>query len=93
MGAKDFEVTCPCCAARLTVDAASGKLLRARDANSSEKTDAWESAQKNVRERTTGGANKLDSALESERGKADRLDELFRKAQDRTRRPMNDEPE
>ncbi len=93
MGSKEFEVICPCCAARLTVDAASGKLLRTRDAKSSEKADAWESAQKNVRERTTGGAGKLDSAIESERGKADRLDELFRKAQDRTRRPTDDDSE
>jgi hypothetical protein len=92
MGSKEFEVTCPCCAARITVDAASGKVLRSREANSSAKADAWDSAQNNVRERTTRGADKLESALENERGKADRLDELFRKAQDKTRRPADDEP-
>jgi hypothetical protein len=85
MGSKEIEITCPCCAARITVDAATGKTLRSREAKPGGKTDAWESAQENVRQRTTRGADKLESALENERGKADRLDELFRKAQEKTR--------
>ena len=91
MAAKEIEVTCPCCAARITVDVATGKALRTKEAKPGAKTDAWESAQETVRQRTTRGADKLDSALESERGKANRLDELFRKAQERTRRPEDDE--
>lgn len=92
MGSKEIEVTCPCCAARITVDGTTGKVLRSREGKPAGKSDAWESAQDSVRQRTSRGADKLESALEHERGKADRLDELFRKAQEKTRRPEDDEP-
>lgn len=92
MGSKEIDVTCPCCAAQITIDAATGKVMRSRDAKSGTKGDTWASAQENVRQRTSGSADKLESALENERGRADRLDELFRKAQDRTRRREDDEP-
>ena len=91
MGAKEIDITCPCCAARITVDAATGKVLRSREEKSGGKADMWESAQANVRQRTTQGADKLESALEKERGKADRLDELFRKAQEKNRRGEEDD--
>ncbi len=91
MGSKEIEVICPCCAARIAVDAATGKVLRAREGKPAGKADAWESAQENVRERTSRGADKLESALEHERGKADRLDELFRKAQEKSRRREDDD--
>ena len=49
--------------------------------------DRWASAQDRVRGRTTSGTEKLDRALDSERGKKDRLDDLFRKAQEKLKRP------
>lgn len=92
MSSKEIDVTCPCCAARLTVDVATGKPVRVVQAATGAKGDRWESAQEHVRQRTASGADKLDSALESERGKAERLDELFRKAQARQRRGGDDDP-
>ena len=96
MSSKEIDLTCPCCAARLTVDVATGRLMRARNAAgetvSGASTDRWASAQEQVRQRTASGADKLESALENERGKAQRLDELFRKAQARQRRGEEDDP-
>lgn len=95
MSAKEIEVTCPCCSAHLTVDAATGNVMRSKRAADRESgvpsADRWDSAQERVRQRTSTGADKLESALESERGKADRLDELFRQAQAKQRRGDSDE--
>lgn len=42
--------------------------------------DKWSAAQGKVEDRTKGGLDKLERALEHERGKKDRFDELFKKA-------------
>jgi hypothetical protein len=65
--AENVEVTCPCCATRLTVDAESGEIL----AEERPKVDHQKS---------------FESALTDVRRGADRRDELFSKAFDRTRR-------
>ena len=88
MGAKEIEITCPCCQSRLQVDVLTGRVLRHESATAGgEARDRWESAQERVRGRTESGLDKLDRALESERGKSGRLDELFRKAQERLTKP------
>jgi hypothetical protein len=91
MGAKEIEITCPCCQSRLQVDVLTGRVLRHEStAAGSDARDRWESAQDRVRDRTASGLEKLDRALESERGKAGRLDDLFRKAQERMTKPDED---
>ena len=93
MTPKQIDVTCPCCSTRLTVDVLTGHVLRRREAEASATTpeavaekDRWSSAQDRVRERTKSGEDKLESALEHERGKAARFDELFKKARDKQSR-------
>ena len=91
MSAKDIEVRCPCCATRLLVDVATGKILKtmsapdpaAQQPDAPPGKDRWESAQKRVRERTTSSTQKLESALEAERTKEARFDELFKKAREK----------
>jgi hypothetical protein len=94
MSAKQIEVTCPCCSARLEVDVTSGSVMRTRRAEKAgEKAgevDVWGAAQATVRGRTNSGADKLESALEEERGKKDKLDDLFRKAQEKLKRGEDD---
>ncbi len=91
MSAKEIEVTCPGCQSRLAIDVLTAKVLRHElgDAPSGS-GDRWESAQDRVRGRTSSGTEKLDRALDSERGKADRLDDLFRKAQENLAKPDPD---
>jgi hypothetical protein len=94
MSAKDIEVLCPCCAARLSVDVATGKILKSvpapedgpRGADATPSKDRWESAQKRVRDRTQSSTQKLESALEAERTKEARFDDLFKKARDKHER-------
>lgn len=91
MTAKQIEVVCPCCRSVLSVDVLTAKVLRhERAAESGETVDRWASAQDRVRGRSTSGTEKLDQALDSERGKQDRLDDLFRKAQEKLNRPDED---
>jgi hypothetical protein len=87
MSSKEVEVTCPCCTARLTVDIRTGQVLKrqvpAKDGERGPAKDAWESAQDRVRERSAEGKRKLDSALDYERTKEARFDELFKQATER----------
>ncbi len=88
MSAKQIEVVCPCCQSQLSIDVLTAKVLRhERTSESGPSVDRWASAQERVRGRTASGTEKLDQALDSERGKHDRLDDLFRKAQEKLRDP------
>lgn len=86
MSSKQIDVTCPCCSSRLTVDVLTGKTLRTERAEPQEPGDKWSSAQKKVTGRSESGADKLESALREEREKKGKLDDLFRKAQDKLKR-------
>ena len=91
MSAKEIEVTCPCCRSQLSIDVLTAKVLRhARPPEGQEPVDRWASAQEQVRGRSASGTEKLDRALDSERGKKDRLDDLFRQAQEKLRRTDED---
>jgi hypothetical protein len=96
MSAKQIEVTCPCCATRLTVDVLTSKVMRQTQAPgatpTAEDKDRWASAQDRVRDRTTAGEDKLKSALEYERTKGKRFDDLFDKAKDKHVRGTDGEP-
>ena len=99
MGAKQIDVTCPCCASVLTIDVLTSKVMRtvraderAGGAGGAPAPDRWEKAQERVRERTKSSADKLESALQDERTKETRFDELFKKAREKHAR-KSDEPE
>ena len=87
MGAKQIDVTCPCCASVLTVDVLTSKVLRTLRADErsggAPSADRWDKAQDRVRERTQTSADKLESALQDERTKESRFDELFKKAHEK----------
>lgn len=90
MTGKQIDVTCPCCSARISVDVATGSVMRTQRAEGAPAGDTWAAANETVRGRTQSGANKLDAALEQERGKKARLDDLFRKAQEKLQRGDED---
>lgn len=90
---KEVEVTCPCCTARLTIDVRTGQVLKrqAPPKEGAAPKDAWESAQDRVRERSSEGKRKLESALDYERTKEARFDELFKKATEKTSRKPDED--
>ena len=87
MSAKQIDVTCPCCATRLTIDVLTAQVLRRSQPAEAEApaggADRWTAAQERVRGRTQTGEDKLESALEQERGKSKRFDDLFDKAREK----------
>ena len=97
MSAKQIDVTCPCCSSRLTVDVLTGRTMRAEPpgqaGGGASSVERWASAQEKVRERTQSGQDKLESALERERTKETRFDEMFKKATEKhSRRKDADDP-
>lgn len=87
MSSREIELTCPCCSAKLVVDVRTSQVLKTvrkeDQEGSQESRDRWSAAQDKIRERSRSGQDKLESALEYERGKKDRFDELFKKATDK----------
>lgn len=98
MGAKQIDVKCPCCASVLTIDVLTSKVLRTLRADERSEdgsrgtpaSDRWDKAQERVRDRTKQSADKLESALQDERTKVARFDELFKKAQDKHTRKSDE---
>lgn len=92
MEKKQIDVTCPCCEARLQVDVLTSQVVRATAASEkggagdpAAEAERWEHAARRVEERSSGAEDKLEAALDAEKGKADRFDELFDAARERLR--------
>lgn len=86
MTQKQIEVTCPCCSARLSIDVLTSRVMRSEAPEANQGGDKWSSAQSKVLGRTQSGAEKLENALEQERGKKARLDDLFDQAKNKLKR-------
>jgi hypothetical protein len=87
METKQIEVDCPCCAARLTIDVLTRTVLRSAPAGEVDETGKvrldegrWESAAERVQGRPAAARDRLEEALDHERTKEGRLDDLFDKA-------------
>jgi hypothetical protein len=90
MESKQIEITCPCCASRILVDVRTGAILRTRErdeaaaaAEGAEGGRDWSKALGRVQKRSSEAPGKLDEALERERDKRTRLDDLFLKANEK----------
>ena len=90
MDRKELEVTCPCCASRLVIDLRTERVVRSarpeeRDAEGKPKVGEsdWRTAMDRVQGRTRSSEDKLNAALDRERNKQSRLDELFRGAKEK----------
>jgi hypothetical protein len=90
MDSKQVEIICPCCSGRILVDVLTGKVLRGRPpAVVDEKGKPvvgeadWTQAVGKVKRRLETHGERMDQALEREKDKEARLDELFRKASEK----------
>lgn len=96
MGPKQIDVTCPCCSTILTIDVLTRQILRREEpreatAEGGGAEERWGKAQARVDERSQSSLDKLDQALAEEKGKAARLDDLFKKAQDKLSEKEDDD--
>lgn len=87
MDTKQLELQCPCCRTRLVVDVRTGAVLRTARPEETDETGKpivresdWTAAVDKVKQRGDGAGSKLDAALQKEREKSSRLDDLFKKA-------------
>ncbi len=73
-----FQITCPDCKTILIVERRTGKIVEVRRPILENSTgDRFEDAFKKVRERETLAEGKFRKALESEKSKKAKLDQLF----------------
>ena len=93
MEKKQIEVDCPCCATKLTIDVLTRSVVRAHAPAELDETGRprldegrWDRAEGRVAERSGGAQDKLESALEAERTKEARFDDLFEKARKKVER-------
>lgn len=91
--ADNLEVTCPCCATKLTVDAESGEVI-GEERPKVDHEKSFESALNDVR----GGAAKREDAFSKAFDRTSRLDDLLSKkfeeakkkaAKDPTKKPRS----
>lgn len=92
METKQIDVTCPCCASRLSIDVRTAKVLRAAPPTELDETgkpvlkeERWDEALGRVSGRERSSGDKFDQALSKEQRRAEDLDELFRKAREKLR--------
>ena len=90
METKQVEITCPCCSGRILVDVLTGKVLRGRPRGEVDEQGKpvvgeadWNQAVGKVQKRMATQGDRMDAALEREKDKESRLDELFRKASEK----------
>ncbi len=87
MEAKQIEIDCPHCASRILVDVRTRQILRTRRAQELDSSGTpvvnegdWDSALGRVQERGAARDGALEAALEKERERTSRLDDLFEQA-------------
>lgn len=92
METKQIEIDCPCCDTRLTIDVRTRTVLKhapraALDETGKVKLDEgrWDQALGRTASRVDEAGSKLNKALEDERAKESRLDDLFDKANKKLR--------
>ncbi len=95
---KQIEIDCPCCSSRLSVDVLTRTVVRAispqelAEGDSTKRGDVrWEKASERVEGRTEKAKDKLESAISAEQSKEDRLDDLFKKANDKLKHKSEDD--
>jgi hypothetical protein len=90
LGAKEVRVECPCCHSLLDVDVLTQKVMRVQDRRPQESGGlpeaGWSAAAARVQGRMSSAADKLEESMEREKGKIQRMDELFDEAARKLRR-------
>jgi hypothetical protein len=93
MNPKQIEVSCPCCATRLTIDVLTSRVLRSASPAERDETgkivldeNRWDRANTKVKDRGERGQDVFDAALSKEKSREKDLDELFDKARKKAKR-------
>lgn len=72
-----FEVDCPCCDTRLTIDPRAKRIFHTVTKGEDGETKSFEDAVKDATGGAQRAADKFKDVLASEEGKQERLDDMF----------------
>jgi hypothetical protein len=78
---KKLHVQCPCCSAKLTLDAASGEVLFTEQPV--KKGVSFDDALKQVRRQKETASARFDEAFQKEKSRKDLIDLKFKEAMER----------
>lgn len=81
MRKKDLEIHCPDCGSRLRIDRETGAIL----AHGEEKASDLGEIQARISAREDRQADAFGAALDAEKGRKKELDDLFKKAAEKTK--------
>ena len=81
--AKNFEITCPCCATLLVVDRISGEVLLHKVKETKVGGGSLESMVSSLEAQKHEAARRFDKQIESQKDRARILEEKFREALER----------
>lgn len=92
METKQIEVQCPCCETRLTIDVRTRTVLKHAPPEQLDEMgklivdeSRWDQAIDRAHGRADGAKDKLNKALDDEKAKESRLDDLFDRANKKLR--------
>jgi hypothetical protein len=90
MDQKEVKLDCPCCQSRLEIDVRTAKVVRWRKQGETDETGKpvlresdWSAASERVSRRLGTAGDKFDESLTREKKRAQDLDDLFRKANEK----------
>ncbi|MGE5664418.1 MAG: hypothetical protein ACM31I_08835 [Deltaproteobacteria bacterium] len=94
-GEPTVKVTCPCCAATLTVDVRSGAVEEWKQAQDPRKGAALKDAEKLLREEKERVASRYEEIVRTEKGKGAAMDRKFQEFLEKSQgepaaRPLRD---
>lgn len=76
-GKNVLEVTCPCCGARLTVDAAQGAILQSREPENARKEADLRDARRLLEEESSRIHEKYEQIVRGDKGRGAAMDRMF----------------
>lgn len=90
MDTKEVKLECPCCRSRLEIDVRTASVVRWRRPGETDELGKplvnegdWRQASERVSGRLGAADDKFDRSLQREKNRAQDLDELFRKANEK----------
>lgn len=86
---ETLNVECPCCRAKLTVDAASGEVLMHKEPRSQTTIDIIEAAH-SIQEKAKHRDEEFQKSLDAERRRGETLDKKFLEALKRAKETPDD---
>lgn len=92
MDKKTFDLECPCCGARLEIDAATGKILFSKEAPQKQKDFSFDGQLERIRAQKQQADQLFNKAFQDEAERKKLLERKFEEAQKRAQQDKGGPP-